>query len=244
MSTSEGHSRANLDLRAFIDGLPALAWCGLPDGSLDFFNEQFRKYTGLSADQLHGSEWKSAVHRDDLQSLETWWRDRRQSQKTHTTELRLRRFDGEYRWFQIAATPVYDERGNLVRWYGINCDIHDRRCAEQKVRQEEQELRTTVDAIRQSIVVLAPDGTTLYANRVALDRTGLTVGEINDKGFFTRAFHPDDVDRVREERRVGLLEALPFELEMRSFARAMLRSELPTKSTPPTSTGVVRPICG
>ena len=68
-------------------------------------------------------------------------------------------------------------------------------------------------------MVLAPDGTTLYANRVALDLTGLTVGEVNDKGFFARAFHPDDVDRVREERRVGLLEGLPFELEMRALLK-------------------------
>jgi formate hydrogenlyase transcriptional activator len=68
-------------------------------------------------------------------------------------------------------------------------------------------------------VVLAPDGATLYANRVALDRTGLSIGEVNDKGFLTRAFHPDDIDRVREERRVGLLEGIPFELEMRSLLK-------------------------
>jgi formate hydrogenlyase transcriptional activator len=133
--------------------------------------------------------------------------------------VRLRRFDGEYRWFQIAAVPVYDEQRNLVRWCGINTDIDDRKRAEQKLRQDEGDLRTITDAIRQSIVVLAPDGTTLYANRVALDRTGLTIAEVNDKGFLTRAFHPDDIDRVREERRVGLLDGIPFELEMRSLSR-------------------------
>src|SRR6202035_5694245 len=69
-------------------------------------------------------------------------------------------------------------------------------------------------------VVLAPDGTTLYANRVALDITGLTVGDLADKGFFARVFHPDDVDRVGEERRVGLLEGLPFELEMRALFKS------------------------
>ena len=167
---------APLELRAFIDGVPALAWSALPDGSLDFFNQRFRDYTGLSPDQLYGSEWKSTVHRDDIQQFETWWQGLRQSQKAGTTEVRLRRFDGEYRWFQITAAPVYDEHGNLVRWYGINTDIDDRKRAEQKLRQDEADLRTITDAIRQSIVVLAPDGTTLYANRVALDHTGLTAG--------------------------------------------------------------------
>jgi formate hydrogenlyase transcriptional activator len=205
-----------LELRSFIDRVPALAWSALPDGSLDFFNQRFRDYTGFSSDQLYGSEWKSAVHRDDIQQLETWWQGLRQSQ-AGTTEVRLRRFDGEYRWFQITASPVYDEHANLVRWCGINTDINDIKCSEQKLRQEEADLRTITDAIRQSIVVLAPDGTTLYANRVALDHTGVTPGEVNNEGFLVRAFHPEDIDRVRDERRVGLLEGVPFELETRSL---------------------------
>jgi formate hydrogenlyase transcriptional activator len=205
-----------LELRSFIDRVPALAWSALPDGSLDFFNQRFRDYTGLSSDQLYGSEWKSAVHRDDIQQLETWWQGLRQSQ-AGTTEVRLCRFDGEYRWFQITASPVYDEHANLVRWCGINTDINDIKCSEQKLRQVEADLRTITDAIRQSIVVLAPDGTTLYANRVALDHTGVTPGEVNNEGFLVRAFHPEDIDRVRDERRVGLLEGVPFELEMRSL---------------------------
>lgn len=216
MTTSESQSPTPLELRSFIDRVPALAWSALPDGSLDFFNQRFRDYTGLSSNQLYGSEWKSAVHRDDIQQLETWWQGLRQSQ-AGTTEVRLRRFDGEYRWFQITASPVYDEHANLVRWCGINTDINDIKCSEQKLRQVEADLRTITDAIRQSIVVLAPDGTTLYANRVALDHTGVTPGEVNNEGFLVRAFHPEDIDRVRDERRVGLLEGVPFELEMRSL---------------------------
>jgi formate hydrogenlyase transcriptional activator len=204
-----------LELHAFIDGLPALAWSALPDGSLDFCSRPFQDYTGLSFDQLRGSGWKAAVHREDIKELDAWWQQIALRQEGCATEARLRRSDGEYHWFQIAAAPVHDEQGNLVRWYGINTDIDSRKCAEQKLRKDEEDLRTIIDAIRQSIVVLASDGTTLYANRVALDRTGLTVGEVNDKGFFARAFHPDDVDRVGEERRIGLLEGLPFELEMR-----------------------------
>lgn len=216
MTTSESQSPTPLELRSFIDRVPALAWSAPPDGSLDFFNQRFRDYTGLSSDQLYGSEWKSAVHRDDIQQLETWWQGLRQSQ-AGTTEVRLRRFDGEYRWFQITASPVYDEHANLVRWCGINTDINDIKCSEQKLRQVEADLRTITDAIRQSIVVLAPDGTTLYANRVALDHTGVTPGEVNNEGFLVRAFHHEDIDRVRDERRVGLLEGVPFELEMRSL---------------------------
>ncbi len=219
MKTSESQSRAPLELRAFIDGMPALAWSCRPDGFPEFVNKRFLEYSGLSPDQIY-EEWKSTLHPDDVDVFEKWWEGLLKSPKTGQTEVRFYRADGEYRWFQISAAPVHDEHGNLVRWYGINTDIDDRKRAEQKLQQNEEDLRTITDAIRQSIVVLAPDGTTIYANRVALDITGLTVGEVNDKGFFTRVFHPDDVDRVREERRVGLLEGRPFELEMRALFKS------------------------
>jgi formate hydrogenlyase transcriptional activator len=217
MSTDKGPDQAPAEAHAFIDALPAMAWCALPDGALDFVNQRFREYSGLSADQLVGSQWKSAVQRDDIQQVETWWQDLRHSNEVGTTEARFRRFDGEYRWFQIAASPVHDNQGKLVGWCGINIDIHDLKCSEQEVRENEADLRTITDAIRQSIVVLAPDGTTLYANRVALDHTGLTPGEVNKQGFFARAFHPDDVERVRDERSAGLSEGVPFELEIRTL---------------------------
>ena len=223
MSTNEGQGQAPLEVRAFIDGVPALAWSALADGSLDFINQQFRNYTGLSTQQQYGSEWKSAVHREDIQQFETWWQGLRESQKARTTEVRLRRFDGEYRWFQIAATPVLDEQANLVRWYGINTEIHDLKCSEQKLRQEGADLRTITDAIRQVIVVLAPDGTTLYANRVALEKTGLAADELKDQGFFPRAFHPDDVERLRGRRQEGLLRGAPFELEIRAMTKGGYR---------------------
>src|SRR5262249_38707289 len=89
--------------------------------------------------------------------------------------------------------------------------------AENKLRQDEEELRTITDTIRQVIIVLAPDGTTVYANRVVLDLTGLTLAEVINQGTFvaTRVLHPDDVDRVRAERQERLLRGVPFELEMR-----------------------------
>src|SRR5262245_32427951 len=139
------------ELCAFIDGIPALAWTALPDGSPEFFNQKFPEYSGLSPDEVYGT-WKSMLHREDMQEFEKWWQSLQRSPRPGKTEVRFRRFDGEYRWFQISAAPVHDEHAQLVRWYGINIDIDDRKRAEQKVRQAEVELRTTIDAIRQAIV--------------------------------------------------------------------------------------------
>src|SRR5207253_834249 len=125
-------------------------------------------------------EWKSTLHPDEVGIFDDWWQGLQHSPKPGQTEVRFRRVDGQYRWFQISAAPVLDERGNLIRWYGVHTDIDDRKRAEQKLRQNEEDLRTIIDAIRQAVVVLTPDGTTLYANWVALDTTGLTMGEVND----------------------------------------------------------------
>jgi formate hydrogenlyase transcriptional activator len=75
-------------------------------------------------------------------------------------------------------------------------------------------------------VVTAPDGTTLYANRVALDTTGLTQDVVKSEGFFRRAFHPEDLERVRAERQERLLRGAPFDLEMRLFKNGQYRWQL------------------
>jgi formate hydrogenlyase transcriptional activator len=131
----------------------------------------------------------------------------------------MRRFDGEYRWFLFRAEPLRDEHGNVVNWYGTNTDIEDRKRAEEKLRQDEMELRQITDAITQTIMVLAPDGTGLYANQSMLDFSGLTMRELMAADFGTRFFHPEDVERLRDERRQALSRGLPFENEQRARRR-------------------------
>jgi formate hydrogenlyase transcriptional activator len=207
--------KSEAKLRQVIETIPALAWSARPDGPAEFFNRPWLEYAGLSYDQARDVGWVKAVHPDDLNRLMEYWRSILASGKPGEIEARLRRFDGEYRWFLFRANPLRDKSGTVVKWYGTNVDIEDRKRAEQKLRESEKNLRTMIDAVRQYITVLAPDGKVLYTNRVALDLTGLTVGEVNDGGFFPRAFHPDDVDRVRGERQENLLRATPFDLQMR-----------------------------
>jgi PAS domain S-box-containing protein len=128
-------------------------------------------------------------------------------------EARLRRFDGEYRWFLIRAVPFRDETGKIVKWYGSSTDIEDRKRAEETLRQDERELRRITDAIPQTIVVQAPGGTPLYANQAVLDYTGLTIKDVTTSDFRARIFHPEDIEKLREDRQVALSRGVPFEIE-------------------------------
>src|SRR5262245_50462907 len=203
-------------LRKIIDTIPALVWCGLPDGSKEFFNQRWHDYTGLSPEESHGWGWKLTIHPDDIEKLIDTWSILVASGEPGAVEARIRRFDGQYRWFLFRAEPLRDEHGNVVNWYGISTDIEDRKRAEEKLRQDEMELRQITDAIAQSIMVLAPDGTALYANQTVLDFTGLTIEDVMAADFRTRFFHPDDVEKLRDERRQSLSMGVPFENEQRA----------------------------
>ena len=85
----------------------------------------------------------------------------------------------------------------------------------EEIKKSEAQLREIVDAIPHSITVLGPEGNTLYVNRVALEYTGLTMSEVIAPGYRARVFHPDDVERLRDERQKALSRGTPFENEQR-----------------------------
>jgi hypothetical protein len=125
------------ELRVIINTVPALAWSARPDGSAEFFNQHYLAYVGLPLEQLQGSGWTVAVHPDDLGALIAAWQSMMAAGKAGEVEGRLRRFDGEYRWFLFRTNPMLDESGNILKWYGTNADIHDRKRAEEQLRRSE-----------------------------------------------------------------------------------------------------------
>src|SRR5260221_7576046 len=92
-------TKSEARLRMNIDAIPALVWCALPDGSAEFFNRRWLDYAGLTAKQAKGWGWQATIHPEDLEKLMDRWRAALAAGKPRECEARLRRFDGEYRWF-------------------------------------------------------------------------------------------------------------------------------------------------
>ena len=203
-------------LQTVIDTVPSFLWTSLPDGSKEYLNKRWYEYTGLSLEQGEGWGWRVVVHPDDLDRLVREWLALVDSRKPGELETRIRRYDGGYRWFLIRVVPQLDSEGSVVRWFGSNTDIEDRKRAETKLLEDEREFRRITDAIPQTIVVLDPSGNALYANQEMLDYTGLSMEDVVASDFRARTFHPEDLDRVREERKAGLARGLPFEIEQRA----------------------------
>jgi formate hydrogenlyase transcriptional activator len=206
-------------LRRVVDAIPALAWCARPDGSIEFLNKQWHDYTGLSADEASGWGYQAAFHPDDRANGMERCRKLLSGDGPAEGEIRLRRHDGVYRRFLTRVEPFRDETGQIVRWYGTSTDIETLKQTEEKLREDERELRRITDAIPQTIVVLDPGGVPMYANQATLDYTGIDPEDVLAPDFRKRIFHPDDLERLREERRVSLERGLPFEAEQRALRK-------------------------
>jgi formate hydrogenlyase transcriptional activator len=206
-------------LTRVIDTIPSLAWSTLPDGSGEFWNKRWYDYTGLTPEECLGSGWHRGVHPEDVTLLMNKWAEVLASGEAGEGEARFRRHDGVFRWFLIRAEPLRDETGRIVSWYGISTDIEDRKQAEEKLRQEERELRRITDAIPQTIIVQDPDGIPIYANKALLDYAGLTIEDVSRPDFRARIAHPEDFERLRDIRQAALLSGLPFEIEVRGRSK-------------------------
>jgi len=177
---SENSSQAQ-DSRLIVDAIPTLAWSARSDGSADFFNQRWLDYTGLSAEQAREWGWTVALHSDDLNGLVNYWRSVLASGAPGEIEGRLRRSDGVYRWFLFRATPSFDNDGKVVKWFGTNTDIEDRKLAEGLLSGENQVLEMTakgesLESILEALCrVVEQTASGCYCSIILIDPSGSTI---------------------------------------------------------------------
>jgi len=125
------------ELRFTIDTIPAFVFSNLTDGFTDFLNKRWLDYTGLSLTEAQGSGWQAAYHPEDLARVVKTRSENIAAGTPYEHEARIRGADGAYRWFLNRSAPLLDERGSIVKWYGTNTDIEDRKQVEDALRRSE-----------------------------------------------------------------------------------------------------------
>ncbi len=201
-------------LKLLVDSIPTLIYSGMPDGSLDFFNQRWLDYVGLAQENLLGWKWTATIHPEDVEEFVEKSRAAFAKGEPFELEARVRRADGEYRWMLHCNVPQRDGRGNIVRWYGSSIDIEGRKQAEEQVRQNGKELREIIETIPAFITTSNPDGSIDFYSQSLLDYTGLSREELLGDGWMT-VTHPEDLDRLVKGRRAGFAAGRFFEQEGR-----------------------------
>jgi PAS domain S-box-containing protein len=134
----EDRKQAEMQSRTLIDAIPQQIWSGPPDGKLDYCNARWRSYMGIGLKELQGDRWQSMLHPNDRERVLKAWYDAVANGTPYQQEERHRGADGNYRWFLARGVPMRDAEGRIVRWYGTNTDIEDRKRAEEALRKSEK----------------------------------------------------------------------------------------------------------
>ena len=205
---------AQVDLRLVMDTIPAIVWSASPDGSDDFFNKGWVEYTSLSVEESKGFGWLKAIHPEDVPALLSKWRTAISAGTAYESVSRVRRFDGAYRWFLSRAVPLRDDAGKIIKWYGTNIDIEDRKRAEARVSQAETELRLALDTIPALAWSAGPDGSADFVNRGWTEYTSLSLEDTKGSGWSSR-IHPDDRDKFVDKFLKAVAAGTPYEDEGR-----------------------------
>ena len=188
-------AKSEAELRTIIDAIPQLIIAIGTDGNFLYANQAVREYTGLTKEELGSGNYPEVFHPEDSERL----REQRDLAISRGVpfeyERRVRRRDGQYRWFLTQFNPLRDERGEIIRWYATGTDIDDRKQAEERTRQENFALREQIDQVFmfEEIVGSSPALKTVLSNIVKVaptDSTVLITGETGTgKELIARAIH-------------------------------------------------------
>jgi PAS domain S-box-containing protein len=176
-----GRSTEPIDLRVLIETIPALVVCALADGSADFANRAWHEYTGCSSQELTGWGWHATIHRDDLPKFIQEWTVATAAGKPLEAEARVRRADGEYKWFAIRKALAVS--GDLVGEPSLRTliaceDIHERKQAQERLQQSEQRWQTAFENSAIGIMMRDRADRFLAANRAFRNMLGYTESEL------------------------------------------------------------------
>lgn len=154
--------------RQLAESMPMIVWTATADGEVDYSNEQFSHLTGVPLTQPTATRWQGCLHPDDLPRCLALWAECVEHQRPFDIEYRIHRAsDDSFRWFRVQATPIRDEEGTVVKWYGTALDIHDTKRLEQESRELASRLTQTLNSMTDALLTFDRDWRLTFLNREA-----------------------------------------------------------------------------
>jgi PAS domain S-box-containing protein len=139
----ENLSEARRQFQFLSEFIPQIVFRTQANGDHDYFNQRWYEYTGLDFDNSKDESWAHVLHPDDYDRTWQVWRHSLETGAPYEIEYRLRRFDGQFRWFLGRALPMKDEAGNILKWFGTCTDVHDQKTALEEIAEAQQQVSQT-----------------------------------------------------------------------------------------------------
>jgi PAS domain S-box-containing protein len=212
--TEDALRESEHESRLIVDSIPGLIAAFTPGGEVEFVNRQILEYFGRTVEDLKRWGTGSTTHPEDLPRVVELFTQAVAFGDPFEFEVRARRFDGVYRWFQSRGFPLRDMNGQIVRWYNLLIDIDERKRAEEALRESERESRLIVDSIPGLVAILTPAGEMVGVNNRVVEYCGRPLAEL--KQWATNdTLHPEDRPRIIQLFAETITSGLPSEWEAR-----------------------------
>lgn len=167
-----------------VDAMPQLVWLADADGRVWYYNDQVRRYCGISQAADGSWSWSPTLHDDDLERTAEVWRAAVDASVPYECEHRVRMADGSFRWHISRALPVRSDDAPDITWFGTATDIHDRAQAEEAARASEARLSQVINGLFTFVGLCTPDGILVEANESALTAAGLVREDVVGRPFW------------------------------------------------------------
>ncbi|HUR10103.1 MAG TPA: PAS domain S-box protein [Flavitalea sp.] len=162
-----------------------------PEAKISYFNKAWLDYTGIPLEEALGRGWDGIVHPDDVQEVLRIYLPAFQNRTSYLLPaIRLKRYDGEYRWHMFKGNPRYLEHGEFIGFVGMGLDIHEAKLVEDALKESEKRFRTLAETLPQLVWITNEKGEQEYASSQWKEYSG-----IDPKGDDTwqQLVHPDDL---------------------------------------------------
>lgn len=189
-------------LRTIIDSLPVQIFTAAPEtGELTWVNSKFLVYRGQEPQHILNNPWQ-AIHPEDREVYMEQWKKSLSTGQQFSHKVRLQRFDNDYRWFYVRATPLKDRRQKIVHWTGTYMDIHEQHIAEanaarqQETAASEAKYRALANSSPQIVFAVNRTKGVIFCNTQWPSYSGQTEAQALGLGFMEYV-HPDDLSKCR-----------------------------------------------